>query len=316
MGAWEALASQSEPEGGWALGWYLSGASPLRTGTVLDHALGGGIMPGVTVLGGASNVGKSSLACHVAANVCDSGRRVAYVTLDDTWGNVVAHCMSAWSVAHGRGRFSWSEVPKLRSDAIRRHGADHMDWYAESGSDPALDAWAGWSQGAGRMLAVNDRIATVGGIEAAMAACAAEGTLPQLLVVDYLQQYSTGDPKVDESEYSRVSEVAKRLQRLALWGPEGWDGPWPGLRVLALSALNRGRSDREPTMDWLRGSSAIGYAAWAAVILDADGTCQANGFEVPRLKVATVKNKAGAKPTLSARMFGAYSYVEEVTGDG
>lgn len=305
MGAWDEALAACAPENGWAVDCYMGGAQPLPTGTPLDEALGGGLMPGVTVVGGQASAGKSSLACNVAANVAARGQRVLYLTLDDSWGNVTSRCMSAWSVGHHQdydaGSFRWSDLPTM---ARRYRGLD-LEWMrraAWEGADSALACARAWDGGPGRCLAVMDSCAGVAAIEHTVRGLADAGEPPALVVVDYVQQYQSGVPELDRAEYSRVSEVASRLQRLALWG---------GIPLLELSSLRKlARGDDEPTLDWFRGSGVVGYAAWAAVVLTR-GEAQGQGWH--DIGINVVKNKAGRSGTaVSARLWGGNSYVGEV----
>lgn len=290
-----------EPPRGWAVDCYLCGPRPLATGTPIDGALGGGLMPGVTVLGGQASVGKSALACHVASSVAARGGRVLYLTLDDAWGNVVARCMSSWSVAHaasyGAGPFSWSQLPEMRR-RWRDLGDADRSRVAYEGRDAALMAARAWDEGPGRNLAVVDSVTEIGQIEGMLRDLREAGEPPALVVVDYLQQYQAGSPDLDRAEYSRVSDVAARLQRVALWG---------GTPVLALSSLRKlARGDDEPTLDWFRGSGVVGYSAWAACVVT-KGEREGKGWREAVINV--VKNKGGRSGIkTSMQLWGAYSW--------
>lgn len=307
MSAWDEVLRRDAPEHGWAQDCYLGGAEPLPTGTPLDDALGGGLMPGVTVLGGVASAGKSAIACHAAASVADSGGRVLYLTLDDSWGNVMARCMSAWSVSrsasYGSSAFSWSQLPGMRRRWRDLSDSDRSRVACE-GRDAALMAARAWEAGPGKRLAVVDSVTEIGQVEAMLRELREEGEAPSLVVVDYVQQYQAGSPELDRSEYSRVSDVAARLQRLALWG---------GVPMLALSSLRKlSKGDDEPTLDWFRGSGVVGYSAWAACVL-AKGERSGPGWREAVINV--VKNKGGRSGTrVSFELWGGYSYSGKVIG--
>ena len=303
MSAWDDARGHCAPPRGWAVDCYLCGPRPLATGTPMDEALGGGLMPGVTVLGGQASVGKSALACHVATSVAARGERVLYLTLDDSWGNVVSRCMSSWSVGHARewgGRaFSWSRLPAMRRELAPMRGSDPTrDAFELRGRDDALMAAAHWEDGPARALAVIDSVTDVPTIERMLRDMADEGEMPALVVVDYVQQYQSGEPELDKSEYSRVSEVAARLQRLSLWG---------GFPLLMLSSLRKlSKQDDEPTLDWFRGSGVVGYSAWAACVLTR-GERSGSGWHEAVINV--VKNKGGRSGIkTSMQLWGAYSW--------
>ena len=307
MSAWDDARGHCAPPRGWAVDCYLGGPDPLPTGTPLDEALGGGLMPGVTVLGGVASVGKSALACHAAANIASRGERVLYLTLDDSWGNVVARCMSAWSVGHaaswGCGPFSWSALPSMRRQLAPYRTSDPTrDAFEQRKRDAALMAAAHWEDGPAQSLAVIDSMTEVGDVERLVRDLTDEGEAPALVVVDYVQQYQSGEPELDKGEYGRVSEVAGRLQRLSLWG---------GFPLLMLSSLRKlSKQDDEPTLDWFRGSGVVGYSAWAACVLTR-GERRGDGWHEARLHV--VKNKGGrAQTEHPLKVWGAYSYTERM----
>ena len=307
MSAWEDARAMCEPPRGWAVDCYLSGPDPLPTGTPLDEALGGGLMPGVTVLGGVASAGKSALACHAAANVASRGRRVLYLTLDDSWGNVIARCMSAWSVGHaaswGCGPFSWSALPSMRRQLAPYRTSDPTrDAFEQRRRDAALMASAHWEDGPARWLAVVDSMTDVGQVEALVRDLTDAGEAPALVVVDYVQQYQSGEPETDRSEYGRVSEVAGRLQRLSLWG---------GFPLLMLSSLRKlSKQDDEPTLDWFRGSGVVGYSAWAACVIT-KGEREGKGWREAVINV--VKNKGGRSGiAVPMQLWGAFSWTRVV----
>lgn len=303
---WERLRTMDAPDRGWVVGCLYGGRDPLYTGTPLDAALGGGLMPGVTVLGGVASAGKSALACHVAANVAATGRRVVYATLDDSWESVWARCGSAWSCsgADGVTPFRWSDVARERRRlrSALAPGADvGRAAFAECQADGMARTMQLFAERVGPSLAVVDSVGTVGELEGAILALPEP---PALVVVDYVQQYRTGDQQADAAEYGRVSAVASAFQRMSL-----------SLRmpVLELSSLRKlGRQDTEPTLDWFRGSGVVGYAAQAAVVITRGDEGQ-DGSRGVGLNV--VKNKSGrAGFSMPARLFGAWSVVRQDEG--
>lgn len=307
MSAWDDAIGRCAPQRGWAVDCYLGGPDPLPTGTPLDDALGGGLMPGVTVVGGVASAGKSALACHAAANVASRGERVLYLTLDDSWGNVVSRCMSAWSVDHARswgcGPFSWSALPAMRRQLAPMRTSDpSRDAFELRRRDAALMACAHWDDGPARWLAVVDSMTDVGQIEQLVRDLIDAGETPALVVVDYVQQYQSGEPELDKGEYGRVSEVAGRLQRLSLWG---------GFPMLVLSSLRKiAKGEDEPTLDWFRGSGVVGYSAWAACVIT-KGEREGKGWREAVINV--VKNKGGRSGiAVPMQLWGAFSWTRGI----
>lgn len=301
--SWDELRARDAPARGWVEECLLGGRDPLRTGTPLDRVLGGGLMPGVTVLGGQASVGKSALACQAAANVAARGLRVLYLTLDDSWENVWARCASAWSCsgAEGATPFRWSDVPAERGRLrAEQHSSDRGRWAFDvcQGVGMARTAQL-FAERVGPSLALVDSMGTVGEVEGALSLL---GEPPALVVVDYLQQFRVGDQQADGCEYSRVSAAASAFQRLAI-----------GLRVpvLELSSLRKlGRQDSDPSLDWFRGSGVVGYAAQAAVVVTRRKGGETDGARPVALNV--VKNKAGrAGFATDAWCYGAWSVMRE-----
>ena len=296
---WDELRRRDAPPGGWVRECLLGGRDPLMTGTPLDRALGGGLMPGVTVLGGRASAGKSALACQCAANVAAAGGRVLYCTLDDSWGSVWGRAASAWSCsgAEGTAPFKWSSVAAERAALRSRpHSEDVSRWQFELEQAPGMARTAAlFAEGPGRMLAVVDSMGTVSEV---VGAAASLDEPPALVVIDYIQQYRTGDQQADSTEYGRVSAAASEIQRMAL------SLQVPVLEVSSLRKLSQ--RDDEPTLDWFRGSGVIGYAAQAAVVLTPRDAEAPEGTRAVDLH--TVKNKSGrAGFRTPALLYGTYS---------
>ena len=163
-------------------------------------------------------------------------------------------------------------------------------------------ACAHWDDGPARWLAVVDSMTDVGQVEGLVRDLTDAGEAPALVVVDYVQQYQSGEPELDKGEYGRVSEVAGRLQRLSLWG---------GFPLLMLSSLRKlSKQDDEPTLDWFRGSGVVGYSAWAACVLTR-GERRGDGWHEATLHV--VKNKGGRAQTQhKIKVWGSYSYTQKM----
>ena len=152
----------------------------------LDRVLGGGLVPGVVVLlAGEPGVGKSTLLLAVAAQFAGSGRRVLYVTGEESAGQV-----------------------RLRAD---RTGAVHEELFLSAESD--LAAVLGQVDAVSPQLLVVDSVQTIasaaaegsaGGVTqvravaSALVTIAKERGLPVLLVGHVTKDGSVAGPKVLE----------------------------------------------------------------------------------------------------------------------
>lgn len=318
MGAgvqWGGVWGMDRPEGELAMTAYLAAPDPVPTGYgKLDQLLGGGMMRGLTVVGGPPSSGKSVLACHAAARMAARGQRVVYASYEMGWDVVQLRCASSWSCtteaqAMGAIAFAWAHVA---SGAERRSRPAYAGlsrgelsrYLVGDAADPITRTLTLWDEGPGRNLAVltdgydvHDLCETMADIE---------GERP-VLIVDYLQIMPSGATQ-EQSEYQRVTEVINALQSYA-YSEQGGN-------VLAVSSTrNLTSQDYKdgPNLSWYRGSGYVGFAAEQAVMLvperrkdDETGqwvpSVAANGMQEGRMTI--VKNKAGASgtsvPTLMA----------------
>lgn len=311
---WSGLWNMDRPEGELAMSAYLAAPEPVTTGIPkLDQLLDGGMMRGVTVVGGPPSSGKSVLACQAAAMMAAMGRRVVYASYEMGWDIVQLRCASAWSctdVAQSMGAqpFLWSDVAngsarRSRPAYAGKGRAELSRYLVGSLMDPITRTLTLWDEGPGRNLAVltdgydvHDLCETLADLE---------GERP-VLVVDYLQIVPSGSDK-EQSEYQRVTEVMNALQSHAYSNGGG--------NVLAISSTrNLNASDYRdgPNLTWYRGSGYVGFAAEQAVMLVPDRTKDGDGHWVPSIAangmteghMTVIKNKTGhsnvSVPTLMA----------------
>jgi len=318
MGAgvpWDAMRAMDRPDGELAMTAYLAAPEPVPTGyDKLDQLLGGGMMRGLTVIGGPPSSGKSVVACYTAACMAARGQRVVYASYEMGWDVVQLRCASAWSCTTeaqelGASAFGWANVAngseRRSRPAYAGLSRGELSRYLVGESmDPITRTLTLWDEGPGRNLAVltdgydvHDLCDTLSDVE---------GERP-VLIVDYLQIVPSGATQ-EQSEYQRVTEVVNALQ--------GYAYSERGGNVLAISSVrNLAASDYKdgPSLSWFRGSGYVGFAAEQAVMLvpdrrkdDESGqwvpSVAANGMQEGRMTI--VKNKTGASgrsvPTLMA----------------
>ena len=312
---WQAMRAVNRPEGELALNVYLDAPEPVPTGIPkLDQLLDGGMMRGVTVVGGPPSSGKSVLACQAAAMMATMGRRVVYASYEMSWDIVQLRCASAWSCTEvakslGAETFLWSSVAngseRRSRPAYAGKGRGELSRYlVGSDMDPITRTLTLWDEGPGQNVAV-----LTGGYDAhslCEALASVEGERP-VLVVDYLQIMPGLEDKGEQSEYQRVTDAINELQRYAYSRDGG--------NVLAISSTrNLSASDYKdgPNLTWYRGSGYVGFAAEQAVMLTVDRTKDGDGHWVPSIAangmteghMTVIKNKTGhsnaSVPTLMA----------------
>lgn len=208
----------------------------------MNYPVGGLAPGGLTVVAGAPSNGKSIVALQIADAVAKNGLHVSYTSTEMTQRELMNRLVSSQSL-----------VPITK---IQRHEADEEErarWRAGARVIGALP------------LAVNPRSpATVRGIRSHARTLKRRGELG-LIVVDYLQQIHSTNPK--HTEYERMNEVSQQLKALAMEMQ---------VPVVVVSSVNRNRrigtapKDNKPTLDDLRGSGTIGHDADLVLFCEID----------------------------------------------
>lgn len=224
----------------------------LATGYVdFDNLCGGMASPGLNVLAARPSIGKSSLARGIIRNVAKKGLRVLWYSQDQSENQILELEIARYL------RCDTQKVRKMSSrevaDAIR----------AVRGV-----AW----NGCVTLVDTPTRLPNL--------VTLAKTHLPDLMVIDYLQQIATGH----SDEYERVSAVSATLKELAF-----------SLRIpiLAIAQFNRGfENGKIPSMSNLRGSGQIEQDADQIWALDRDTNLSTT--ERQQAKWHVLKNKVGA----------------------
>jgi replicative DNA helicase len=285
--SWDELAAREGDALAFLATGYLEEPAPVPTCVApLDEALGGGLRPGLSVLGGEPGAGKSALALTIALLTAWRGCRCLYVSLEmgraQCWLRL-ASALSALPETRGLSPFRWADGWRYARETARGGAREAPSRY-RSGDDPAGAALLALSRLPGGLV-VCDSLAAHGldGLDALVRDAAGAGA--SLVVVDYAQLVQTVP---GASEYDRVSAVS---------GAIGAEAAACGLPVLLLSSLSRATGRDGPGLHSFRGSGQLEYDANAAMLLARDGDGDARGERPVRLDV--LKNRWG-----------------EVTGDG
>lgn len=208
----------------------------------LNYPIGGLAPGGLTVIAGAPSNGKSIAALQIAHAVAANGLHVSLTSTEMTQRELMNRLVSGQSL-----------VPITK---IQRHEADEDErarWRAAARVVGALP------------ISVNPRSpATVRSIRSHARTLKRRGELG-LIVVDYLQQIESRNPK--HSEYERMNEVSAGLKQLAMEMQ---------VPVVVVSSVNRNRKigstprDNPPSLDDLRGSGTIGHDADLVIFCEID----------------------------------------------
>lgn len=276
---------------------------PLVTHTVLDGLLEGGLWPGMTVVGGVPSIGKSILACQATLNVALSGKDVLYICPDDMERSIHKRCMSCWSVsrrsaAAGTKSFSWSSVAGLMRDIRDRIGKVDHSRHAWEGGDEILRTARAYAADVGERIHVTASMNKTNEIVKTVDTLAEAGKLPSLIVIDYSQQFRSGDESSDGQMSQRMQAVTNDLKEIGLRNE---------IPVLALTSLTKAAGkgeNKEPSLDWFAGSAQFGYDAWAAIVLKYPDDLGPGDI----VEIVCLKNKCGSGlKTVTVERDGAHS---------
>lgn len=217
------------------------GAPGLSTGFCgLDYRIGR-LLPGtMTVLGAGTGVGKTGLALSIARNVARSGAGVVYATLEIPREELLERAVA--------------DCARIPCDDLFAGRIDDAD---QSIITMAL------AELAKLPLVIDDAtahsIATLRGL--VRRAASKLGLRVQLLVVDYLQRVRAATTQRNASDVDRITAASMGLLDLA---------KDLNVAVLAPAQFNRdykNRSDKEPQVSDLHGSSQIEKDARAILLL-------------------------------------------------
>ncbi len=268
----------------------------------LDDALGGGISPGLYVLGAIPNLGKSTFALQIAQNISAAGTPVLFFSMEMPKSRIAAKALN-------RQIFINTRNPRYSADLLLRR---------ESASDTAL-----WTQVEIARSRVAEECRNLYIIERDEQICSAQDILqiversmeelgPQqspVVVVDYLQILSGGKAGGYMSDKAIVDANIRALTTLATQKK---------LPVMVISAFNRTNYQAQVSMEAFKESGAIEYSA--DVILGMQlHTVGSRKFNINRekaknprqIEIVLLKQRYGKSGhTLSFRYYPAHDYFE------
>lgn len=288
-----AEAPDSEYEGTSALGVLddffaaaarRAGLPGISTGLArLDDALGGGLYPGLVVLGAPSSLGKTSFVLQMADSIAQGGADVLYFSLEMSRYELMAKSISRIT-ARLDDRLFRRAVPAR--ELLR--GAPPADLQQELLLRRARAEYAAF---AGRVY-IREGLADIGALEirAAVAEHIARRGQRPVVFVDYLQILKATDQRAtDKQNTDRAVVELKRISR-------DFDVP-----VVAISSFNREGYRTAAAMESFKESGAVEYSSDVLLALQLAGTGEA-GFDAnaaklrdPReLELVMLKNRSGA----------------------
>ena len=237
---------------------------PTPTGIgCIDRMLDGGFYRGVYVLGAVSSLGKTTLMAQLADAVAESGRKVLFVTIEQSAKEIVSKSLSRLMCAEG-GRHMAATTRELSSEKRR------AEW-----GPSKTEAFRAACERYTSRIAPNIRVLealrqpSVADVQAVAGMMAAHDGEPPIVFIDYLQilaPYSdkASDKQATDHNMTDLRIVARELKTT----------------VFVVSSLNRSSYSGAITMEAFKESGAVEYSSDVLLGLQPEGMAE---------KLATVK---------------------------
>ena len=252
---------------------------PISTGlATVDAALGGGLLPGLTVLGALSSLGKTTFALQIADHVAASEKQrgVIVFSLEQGADELTAKSLSRLTRTQGG--------PSGGINALKARGLGDMLTPSE---EAALDRAVATYRKQARNLWIYEGVGNLGTrdirrtVEAHMSAF--PHWAPPLIVVDYLQVIAPDSDRLsDKQAVDRAVTSLKQLSR---------DTDCP---IVAVSSLNRASYSGPVTMAAFKESGAIEYGSDVLLGIQPQGLQDGEGAAALAANNRKVKEHRGA----------------------
>ena len=218
---------------------------PIPTGFEnLDTILGGGLVPGLYVLGAISSLGKTTLAVQMADQIAAGGRGVLFFTIEQGAKEIAAKSLARY-IAKTNPKYSGITASEILSPTKR-------EAWGEGFNHALIEACNAYGADVGQTLGIQEgrEQPSVSDIEAIAKLWQQEHGLAPVIFIDYLQLMKA--PSERDTDKQAVDKNVMKLRQLArdLQAP-----------IVAISSLNRSSYNEGVTMDAFKESGAIEYGA-------------------------------------------------------
>ena len=179
-------------------------SDPIKTGfKEFDEQLGGGLFPGLYVIGAASSIGKTTLTLQVADNIAAQGVPVLFVSVEQSGEELVAKSLAR--IMHDRHHPApYQEI--LNNEAFNAWNEQTLNTFIEACNEYT------------RTIAPSLRInrpyeqPTAQDVEAEVAKMATRYGRPPVVFLDYLQLMKSDDPRdTDKLVIDKAVLIARRI---------------------------------------------------------------------------------------------------------
>lgn len=255
----------------------------------LDNVLHGLGRGSLIILAARPSIGKSTFALNIASNVAESGKKVAFFSLEMGYDQLVTKIFASESSINMdkiiSGRMNENEMAKL---LVTKNKIGQFPIFFDDESTTELNDIRNKCQQLKR-----------------------EGQL-DLIIIDYLQLLSVGDGNLN-----RVNEVGKISRGLKIMA-RNLDVPVIALSQLSRSVEKQERADKTPILSDLRESGSIEQDADIVLFLHREKNTEENAksFRSAKTDLIVAKNRNGETKTIKLIFNGAHSKFSQSFDDG
>ncbi len=230
--------------------------TPVPTGfSTLDAAIGGGLFPGLVVLGAISSLGKTTLTVQVADHMAAAGRHVLFVTIEQSARELVAKSLSRTMRAMGNPAHDLATAQEMY-DLTRRSTWQESKRRA---FDAACSEYMASVAPYMHFIEGNGPVTVEDVRKVAKAMEAHDGTAP-VVFIDYLQLLAPANERDSDKQTADKNVMALRQMARDLKTP-----------VVVISSLNRSSYSGVISMDSFKESGGIEYGADLLLGLQPEG---------------------------------------------
>ena len=248
----------------------------------LDAKLGGGVFPGLYIVGAESSLGKTAFCMQIADGLAAGGQDVLYFSFEMSRRDLIARSIARntflYAVANGNTNLARNTFQVLTNNGIT-NGSDEMKRnsnlayceYFKGDHAPAKHLY---------FVEVESDLTEDGIYSTVENHIETTGRRP-VVFVDYLQLISPSDERA--SDLSNINRAIKRLRQLARD---------KDIIVFLISAFNRVSYNQKAEMNSFRGSSGIEYGADCLIGLNYKGQGDGKGFNIDEARKGKDQNGA------------------------
>ncbi len=246
----------------------------------LDKTLGGGMYPGLYVLGSISSLGKTALALQMADKIAEQGQSVLFFSLE--MGKYEMTCRSLTRVLYEQERDQ-----DITTGHILKTSYQARDRYSENAFKKALEAYM---EKTAKNLSLVEGNFDIDANKLRIMVKEFTGRTDKkpVVFVDYLQVLKPTDVRMSDKQH--IDQTIVELKRIS----RDLDLP-----VVAISSFNRSSYNSDATFEAFKESGAIEYTADVVLGLqlrkntDDDDINQLKNLEPRPLDLVILKNRRG-----------------------